>query len=197
VRKPEQSQNIAISRPIGAILAGGRGARIGGAKAKAELGGKPLIAYPIATLLAVLEDVVVVVKADTELPPLPEDVQIWVEPREPRHPISGIVEALKRAKDRPVLVCAADMPFVTPATIERLAAADPAPAPAVIAAGNPLLGLYLPEAAENLTTSSDEHRPLRELIAAIGPRTIDVDEAELVNINTPAELRQAQPNVKS
>jgi molybdopterin-guanine dinucleotide biosynthesis protein A len=145
----------------------------------------------------VLDDVVVVAKPDTELPPLPENVQTWSEPREPHHPIVGILEALRRAQDRPVLVCAADMPFVTSATIARLAVADPAGAPAVIAASTPLLGLYLPRAATLLTTSADESRPLRRIIAAIEPRTIDIDDAELFNVNTPADLSRAQPNVKS
>jgi molybdopterin-guanine dinucleotide biosynthesis protein A len=165
----------------------------------AELGGRPLIAYPLETLRAVLDDVAVVGKRDTELPPLPLNVHRWVEPAEPRHPVAGIVEALKRAGNRPVLVCAADMPFVTAATIRGLAAADPGDAPAVIATGNPLLGLYLPEAADRLTSRPDERRPLRELIAALEPRTVDVDEAELFNVNTLADLAaaQAQPNVKS
>jgi molybdenum cofactor guanylyltransferase len=190
-------KNPGISRPIGVILAGGRGERIGGAKAMVELAGRPLIAYPIQTLQAVLAEVVVVAKPDTELPPLPPHVERWAEPRKPRHPVAGIIEALSRAHGRPVLVCAADMPFITPATIRRIVATDPTGSPVVIAAGNPLLGLYLPEAAGRLTARPDEDRPLRQLIAAIGPRTIEVDEAELFNVNTPADLEQAQPNVKS
>jgi molybdopterin-guanine dinucleotide biosynthesis protein A len=162
-----------------------------------ELGGRPLIAYPIEILQAVLGEVAVVAKADTELPPLPDGVQRWVEPQEPRHPVAGIIEALKRAGGRPVLVCAADMPFVTQATVARLANIDPAGAPAVIAAANPLLGLYLPQAIAQLKAAPDETRPLRRLVAVIEPGTIDVDEAELFSVNTPADLEAAQPNVKS
>ena len=38
--------------PIGVILAGGRGRRIGGSKAVVELCGKPLIRYPLEAMEA-------------------------------------------------------------------------------------------------------------------------------------------------
>jgi molybdopterin-guanine dinucleotide biosynthesis protein A len=163
-----------------------------------ELAGRPLVTYPLDALGAVLDRVAVVAKEDTRLPSLPAGVEIWIEPSEPRHPVAGIIEALRRAAGHPVLVCAADMPFVTAATVSRLTTVDPAGAPAVIAAGNPLLGLYLPEAAERLVLRPDESRPLRRLIAAIDPVAIEVDGAELFNVNTPADLDvvAAQPNVK-
>jgi molybdopterin-guanine dinucleotide biosynthesis protein A len=187
------------------ILAGGRGRRIGGAKALVELGGRPLISYPLAALQRALDQVAVVAKPETELPPLPAGVERWLEPPAPHHPIAGILEGLRRAGGRPVLVCAADLPFVTAATIERLAGAHPGGAAAVIAESDgeisPLLGVYLPRAAERLgvRAAATENRPLRELIAAIEPRTIDVAREELFNVNTAADLAlaAAQPNVKS
>jgi molybdopterin-guanine dinucleotide biosynthesis protein A len=98
--------------PIGVILAGGRGQRMGGAKATVMLGGRPLITYPLRALSAVLDDVVVQAKADTELPSLP-GTTVWIESEPHRHPLIGIVEALGLAGGRPVLVCAVDIPFVT------------------------------------------------------------------------------------
>ena len=47
-------------RPLGAILAGGAGSRMGGDKAMAELGGRPLIAHIAAALDAAGCDVVAV-----------------------------------------------------------------------------------------------------------------------------------------
>jgi molybdopterin-guanine dinucleotide biosynthesis protein A len=38
------------TRPVGAILAGGGGRRIGGDKAIVELHGRPLISYPLETV---------------------------------------------------------------------------------------------------------------------------------------------------
>ena len=72
--------------PIGVILAGGGGRRIGGSKAIVKLQGRPLITYPLAVLQAVFDDVAIVAKADTELPSLP-GITVWVEPSAPQHPI--------------------------------------------------------------------------------------------------------------
>src|SRR5215210_7377438 len=109
---PSSSRRMAGTEPIGAVLAGGRSRRMGGSKATADLGGRPLLAWPLEALRAVLGDVVVVAKGSTELPPL--DVPVWVEPDEPMHPRAGIVHALERAHGRAVLACAVDLPLVTP-----------------------------------------------------------------------------------
>lgn len=66
--------------PIGVVLAGGAGRRMGGAKASTPLAGRPLIAYPIAALRAVLAPVAVVAKRDSGLPPVGYGVEIWREP---------------------------------------------------------------------------------------------------------------------
>jgi molybdopterin-guanine dinucleotide biosynthesis protein A len=58
-----------------AVLAGGRGRRMGGAEAVAEFRGEPLIAWPLRA--AAGRDAVVIAKAGTALPPL--DVPVWVE----------------------------------------------------------------------------------------------------------------------
>jgi molybdopterin-guanine dinucleotide biosynthesis protein A len=187
------------------VLAGGLGRRIGGSKATVELNGRPLIAYPLAALSAALKDVAIIAKADTELPSLP-GVTVWIEPQTPRHPLVGIVQALGLAGERPVFVCAADMPFVTPEVVIRLAHADPGGAPAVIASergvGQPLLGCYQPAAVEALGRPGDQVA-LRDAVAAIGPRLLEVEPETLFNINAPEDLLQAAamldryPKVKS
>src|ERR1022692_1380995 len=118
--------------PIGVILAGGAGRRIGGSKAVVELSGRPLISYPLEAMRAALGEVVIVAKPDTELPDLPR-LAVWIEPAAPRHPLVGIVYALGLAEGRPVLVCAGDLPFVTPEVVDELVRAVPGDAPAVIA----------------------------------------------------------------
>jgi molybdopterin-guanine dinucleotide biosynthesis protein A len=157
-----------------------------------HLRGKPLICYPLEAVQQVLGDVVVLAKPSTELPSLP-GVTVWVEPEAPSHPLLGILHALSLAEGRAVLVCAGDLPFVTSATVERLASADPAGAPAVIAAAGgqtqPLLGCYQPETLDLVSLTVD--RPLREMIARIGARTIEVDPHALFNVNYPEDLLQA------
>ena len=52
------------------VLAGGLGSRIGGDKALVQLGGRPLITYPLAAAEAAGLDAVVVAKRTTKLPAL-------------------------------------------------------------------------------------------------------------------------------
>ncbi|HWF33729.1 MAG TPA: molybdenum cofactor guanylyltransferase [Solirubrobacteraceae bacterium] len=181
--------------PIGVILAGGLGHRLGGAKATVELRGRPLLSYPLAVLREALAEVVIVAKADTELPAGLEGVPVSIEPSLPRHPLTGIVHALGFAAGRAVLVCAADMPFVTPELVTRIAGADPQGAPAVVPltgeALQPLLALYLPGAFDGRAV--DSGRPLRTLVAELGPRLLAVEDGgPFFNVNTREDLRRAE-----
>ncbi len=182
--------------PIGVILAGGGGRRIGGSKAIVKLRGRPLITYPLAALQAVLEDVAIVAKPDTELPSLP-GVTVWIEPAAPQHPIVGITHALALAGAQPVLVTAADMPFLTPPIVELLASADPERTPAVVVtqAGrlHPLLGCYQPQAAAPLAASlAAGDVALTDAVLALHPRLIEIEDTEaLFNVNAPEDLLHA------
>ena len=183
-------------RPIGVVLAGGSGRRIGGSKAIVRLKGQPLITYPLGALRAALHDVMIVAKADTELPSLP-GITVWIEPSTPRHPIVGITHALALADRRPVLIAAADMPFLTPGVVEWLASADPGRSPAVIATHggrlHPLLGCYQPQAAVPLAAAlAAGDVALTDAVLALRPRLIEIeDEETLFNINAPEDLLQA------
>lgn len=177
--------------PIGAILAGGFGRRIGGSKSVVELHAKPLVCYPLEAMQTALEEAVIVAKADTELPSLP-GVMVWIEPQAPRHPLVGIRQALALAEGRPVLVCAGDMPFVSAALIRQIARTDPNSAPAVVASRRgriePLLGCYQPAALEFLRRAEDE-APLIDTVQALAPRLFEVqDEDALFNVNSPDDL---------
>ena len=184
------------SKPIGAILAGGPGLRIGGEKATVALQGKPLIAYPVEAVRPVLSRVAILAKTGTRLPAL-SGVAVWMEPEVPCHPLVGITHALALAGGRPVLVCACDMPFVSPELIRRLVRADPGRAPAVVAcargAMHPLLGCYQPRALDALSAAAREGTaPLVETVAATGPVQLEVDEPEeLFDVDTPDDLLQA------
>jgi molybdenum cofactor guanylyltransferase len=182
--------------PIGAILAGGLGRRIGGSKAIVRLDGKPLISYPLQAMSAALQEIAIVVKPDTHLPSLP-GMTVWIEPALPRHPLMGVTHALGMAAGRAVLVCASDLPFVTPELIARIAYLDPGGAPAVIAARDgqtqPLLGCYQPRAAGLLVAAATSgEAPLREAVSAIHPRLFEVEDPDaLFNVNAPEDLLQA------
>lgn len=182
--------------PIGVILAGGAGRRLGGSKATVELRGRPLICYPLDALKADLRDVAIIAKANTELPSLP-GVTVWIEPDLPLHPLVGIVHALALADGRAVLVCAADLPFVTPELVSRIAHTDPRGAPAVVptcrGAMQPLLALYEPGAASLLARAGlDRDLPLRGEVAAIAPHLVEIDDPDaFFNVNAPEDLLRA------
>jgi molybdopterin-guanine dinucleotide biosynthesis protein A len=170
---------------LAAVLAGGAGTRLGGAKATVELAGRPLIAYPLAALAAAGIEAVVVAKPDTELPPL--DAAVVREPAEPRHPLLGIVTALRHAAGRAVLAVACDLPLVPPALLAELAAA---PEPLVLAAPGgdpqPLLARYSPELLPELESALSREEPLRRTVAALSPRLLT--DPDLARFGDPAEL---------
>jgi molybdopterin-guanine dinucleotide biosynthesis protein A len=181
---------------IGVVLAGGRGRRIGGGKAVVELHGRPLLSYPVGALQAALGEVVVVAKAETELPDLP-GVAVWLEPDEPRHPLCGIVHALGAAAGRPIVVVAGDLPFVDARLVERLAHADAGGRPAVVprAGGRlqPLLARYDVAAAEPLARAlAGPSGPLTAAVEALEPALLEVDDEEtFFNVNVPEDLLTA------
>lgn len=178
------------AEPIGVVLAGGAGRRLGGAKATARLGDRTLVEYPLSALRGVVGEVVVVAKPDTPLPPLP-DVAVWREPASPRHPLRGMVEALARAGGRPVLVCAVDLPFVPVSVLRAVMAA---PGEVAVVAGQPLVGRYGASAAPSLSAAVREGRAARAAVAALDPVVVQVADAArvLFNVNTAADLAAAE-----
>ena len=181
---------------IGAVLAGGAGRRLGGDKALATVAGRPLIARPLEVLGAVCDRVVVVSKPWTALGELPAAVDRWHEPGEPRHPLTGIVHALEEAGG-PVMVCAADMPFVTAGACRALvagAAARPEAAAAIAFTDGrtePLLGVYRPEGLAVLR-AAPEDAPLTLTVEQLAPVRVPLPPGVARSVNTPEQLRSAE-----
>ena len=176
---------------LGVVLAGGASTRMGGAKMTATLAGRPLVAWPLAALGAVLEDVVVVAKGDTPLPRLPAPV--WIEPDEPRHPLAGVVHALRRAGGRAVVVCAGDLPLVTPADVRALI--DATGGRAAVARGGgriqPLLARYEAGALAALAAALPD-QSATAAARTLDPTEVDVPAASLLNVNTDEDLAAAE-----
>ena len=168
-----------------AVLAGGHGRRLGGAKPTALLGGRPLVAWPLAAAREAGLEAVVVAKAATPLPPL--DVPVWIEPDEPSHPLAGLVFALERAGG-PVVAAACDMPHVGADLLARLAAAEGA---AAARADQPFPGRYEPAALPVLRDALARAAPVREALAALAPAELGAPPEALLGVNTPEELAAA------
>ena len=177
------------------MLAGGAARRLGGAKVTALLGGRPLIAYPLAALRAAGLEAVVVAKPDTALPPASVlgHAAVWREPEQPRHPLAGIVWALERAQGRAVVVCPVDLPFVDAGLLSALLAAGRVGQVAV-AAGQPLLGRFPAGVREALAAAGAAGDPAGATIASLQPVTVAVSDPArtLFNVNTPAQLAAAE-----
>jgi molybdopterin-guanine dinucleotide biosynthesis protein A len=176
---------------IGAILAGGAGRRIGGAKATRMLGGRPLTSYPAVALAQVCDRVAIVAKPGAELPDLP-GVERWDdEPAEPRHPLTGIVHALERAGGEPVLVCAADKPYVTAGALRALAAAGTTAIAVADGVLQPVLGLYTPDVLPALRAAEPD-APLTRTVEALEPRLVPLRPDLVRSIDTPEDLANAE-----
>ncbi len=181
---------------MGAILAGGAGRRLGApSKPMAPLAGRALIEWPLAAMGEVCARVAVVCKRDTALPPLPDGVERWDEPDEPRHPLTGIIHALERAQSD-VLVCAADMPFVTPETLRALAEQGDAAAVCATNDGTltPVLALYRLTALRALTEAG-EGEALRKTVERLSPATVELSEA--TSVNTTEDLAAAEARLSA
>jgi molybdopterin-guanine dinucleotide biosynthesis protein A len=168
---------------------------MGAPKATASLAGRPLIAYPLDALRQSCEHVVVVAKHDTELP---AGVERWDEPDDPRHPIAGITHAVERAGE-PILVCAADMPFVSSDVLDLLAGElrPSLKAAAAFCEGRlePLLAAYAPEALEVLAGAPPDE-PLRRTVESLMPVLVDVTPDVVFNVNTPEDLAEAEERLR-
>jgi molybdenum cofactor guanylyltransferase len=197
---------------LGAVLAGGRGSRLGGEKAAVELAGRPLISYPLSAIEAAGLEAVVVTKSGEGLSRSRGSFQTYFvrkeprdgprvleEPPEPRHPLCGIVAALRLG--RPVVVVACDLPFVAPGLIELLAtAAEPLVVPVLDGRLHPLLARYEPSLLPQLEAALEREGPLTRTVEALGPRLLAEDELArfgdprrlLFNVNDPDDLREAE-----
>jgi molybdenum cofactor guanylyltransferase len=184
---------------VGAVLAGGLSRRMGEPKAVVELAGRPLVARVVSTVGSAGLDPIVVAKPDSPLPPL--DCRVLSEPSEPRHPLTGLLTALRASAGRGVIAIACDMPLV-PAKFLRWLAEIDAPVAVCEVGGRlePLLGRYAPEASAALAAALADGAAMREAVAALDPHVVTEreiarfgDPARIVfNVNSPEDLAAAE-----
>ena len=173
-----------------AVLAGGRGARLGQPKPLAELGDRALICHPLAAARESAMPAVVVAKPGASLPRL--GCEVLVEPETPLHPLCGVVAALELAERRgyrSVVAVACDMPFLTGPLLAWLAShgeRERALVPRVGGHLQPLLARYpasqRPALQAALRQGCSLHDAVRRLDAAIP------GEAQLARFGDPPRL---------
>lgn len=186
---------------VAAILAGGAGTRIGGAKAAVELAGRPLIAYSLKAARAAGLAPLVVAKAVSHLPDV--DCEVVIEPAEPLHPATGVVAALERA-GAPVVVLPCDVPLLPPELLAALARSTDRFAMPDGPRGQPLIARYAPGLIPLLRSAATEGQSMGALAERIGgmrlgtadvPGLGDLDWA-FANVNEPSDLERLEAEVR-
>jgi len=167
---------------IVAVLAGGRGTRMGGEKAMALFRGEPIVLRPLAAAREAGLEAVVVAKPETQLP----DVPVWHETETVSHPLAGLVAALERG---PCVAVACDQPYVTPELLRALADHD---GPAIAAEGEPFPGRYEPSQLPVLRESLRAEASLRRTLARLAPAVLGAPRELCASVNTPEALAAAQ-----
>jgi molybdopterin-guanine dinucleotide biosynthesis protein A len=179
---------MADQQAIVAVLAGGLGGRLGGAKPSVALGRRPLVAYPLEAAADAGLEAIVVAKRSTILPRL--DAEVVYEPEEPRHPLCGILAGLRFASARSpmpaVVTLACDMPFLTASLLAWLAGRDGAVMAQLDGQAQPLLARCPVEGLPLLARALAEGRSLRSAFGVLAPSIIA--ERELSRFGDPMRL---------
>jgi molybdenum cofactor guanylyltransferase len=169
----------------GVLLVGGASRRFGSPKALARFQGEVLGERAHQLLSEVFGRVLVVGKTGDDLS-LPFDVVD--DGSDVRAPIVGLVAALRQAETDVCVVLPTDMPLVSAELLQRLAD-EVQGFDAAVPQSGPLPGAYwktaLPVLERRLAAGELAlYRALEELSV----RVVETDEAELRNVNTPADL---------
>jgi molybdopterin-guanine dinucleotide biosynthesis protein A len=177
----------------GIVLAGGAGLRAGGPKAGMLLAGRPLVAAAVERLLRRCDSVVVVSRPGVPLPTLAAPV-LFDRPG-PAAPLVGIATGLGALRTASCLVLACDLPFAD-AVLDRLIEAPHAAAVAADSDGRiqPLCARYPREAglAACEALLAGGRLAAQGLAAALEAVPVPAGPGELLNVNTPEDLAQAE-----
>jgi molybdenum cofactor guanylyltransferase len=195
----EPGKRADANAALGAVLAGGTGRRIGGGKAAVELGGRPLIRYPLAAVEGAGLEPLVIAKRDSDLPPL--QCRVIREAEAHPHPLCGILAALDYAGERPVVVVGCDMPFLSPALLAWLAAQpEPLVAPRLDGRTQPFPALYGQSLLRGLREALAVELSMARALDSLAPRLLSESELAIfgeperlcLNVNSPEDLARAE-----
>lgn len=188
------------SGPVAAaVLAGGLASRMYGSKSGALLAGVPLIGHAVEAVRQAGLEPFVVTRGDRPSPLA--GVEAVIEPDGPRHPLAGVVAAIRHANGRDVVVLACDMPLLSSGFIAWLAGLS-AGAAVPVSGGvpQPLAARYGPANLAAVETLLERQMPARAVVDALQPRLIEDDELRafgdpdrmFFNVNSPGDLRRAE-----
>lgn len=168
-----------MARPdlTGILLVGGASRRFGAPKALARLEGETLAERAWRTLGEACEHRIAVGKGDEPLP-----FAVLADGAEERAPIHGLVAGLRAAPTEVAVVLPVDVPLISVAALHALADAC---RDAAVPATGPLPGAYRRSVLPALTSGE---LSIRRALAGLDVAVVDLDPAELVNVNTREDL---------
>jgi molybdopterin-guanine dinucleotide biosynthesis protein A len=168
----------------GVLLVGGASRRFGAPKPLARFGDETLAERVWRTLGECCGERIAVGKRGDGLAlPFP----IVDDGTDVRAPLAGVVAGLQRASNEVCVFCPVDTPLVTAEALRALADAC---VDAAVPQTGPLPGAYRKTALPVLERGLTERRlALRDALAELETRVVELDPAELVNVNTPADLQ--------
>ena len=185
-----------------AIIAGGRGRRLGGLdKSRLVIGGRRIIERQLAVLGQVTPRVLLVTDDHQRFRTF--GLQTCDDLLPGAGPLGGLHTALTRSPGRRTLVVAGDLPFLSGAFLRHLAARAPhadAVVPRNAVGLQPLCAVYDRNCAETIRARIDDgRRRLVDLagwlhVTEVGPDEVaafDPDGMLLFNVNTPADHARA------
>jgi molybdopterin-guanine dinucleotide biosynthesis protein A len=187
-------------QPIGLVLAGGRGRRMGRSKGDLRFGDRSLAERAAATLQPFCRSVLISVAVNADNP-VPDRIAIEDEAPAGRGPLAGIDRAFGATDTADLLVLACDYPGVSGALLLRLLDAAESEDEIVMptdAEGrdHPLVALWSRRIADPVGRALRAERfAVRDLVEAARVRRLGRDdlagfdlETLLVNVNTPEDL---------
>jgi molybdenum cofactor guanylyltransferase len=162
----------------GVLLVGGASTRFGSPKALARIGEETLAERAWRVLGEVCDERIAVGRGDEELP-----FPVVADGVEERAAIHGLVAGLRAARTDVCVVLPVDTPYITAEALRSLAAAC---RDVAVTQTGPLPGAYRKSALPALESGElSIHRAIADIDVAV----VELDEALLVNVNTPDDVR--------
>jgi molybdopterin-guanine dinucleotide biosynthesis protein A len=189
-----------MTLPIGLVLAGGVGRRMGRPKGDLPVDGRSLALRAARTLEPVCRGVLISVRPDGDNP-APGYAAVADDPPAGRGPLAGIHAAFQAAAGADLLVLACDYPRVDTGLLRRLTESGSTAEDLILPAEatgrlHPLVGLWRQSAVVALDEALAERRfKVRDLVdrlrvLRLGPADFPDHDLEraMANVNVPADL---------
>ena len=187
---------------IGAVLAGGRGRRIGGGKPSLEVGGQTLVRRDVDSLRRTGLDVTLVLRAYQPVPLTAHTFALVRDEVENAGPLGGLHALLRWLPVEWTLVVPCDQPFLAPDLLRGLMAQPRGDVDAIVGRPanlpEPLPGLYRHSclcAIEGALAHGESSLLTKLRLSEVPATTLcrwDPRLLSYVNVNTPADLQQAR-----